>query len=137
MVTVASRYFLPTAPPPLNSKFYKRPKIGLSDKELRALNEALEDSRHIPISGPEDVKLRHLGQAFREVAQQTSNIDQTWRDSTVCKEFADLLSPQERLDFILLWIEAREKGWAMFANYCALLPSHRSATAALCSLTSG
>jgi hypothetical protein len=122
---------------PLNSEFYKRPKIGLSDKELRALNEALEDSRHIPISGPEDVKLRHLGQAFREVALQTSNIDQTWRDSTVCKEFADRLSPQERLDFILLWIEAREKGWAMFANYCALLPSHRSATAALCSLTSG
>jgi hypothetical protein len=61
---VASRYFLPIAPPPLNSKFYKRPKIGLSDKEFRALNEALEDSRHIPISGPEDVKLRHLGQAF-------------------------------------------------------------------------
>ena len=39
-------------PPHLNSEFYKRPKLGLSDKELRALNEALEDIRHILISGP-------------------------------------------------------------------------------------
>jgi hypothetical protein len=125
---------------PLNSDFEKRPKLGLSDKELKALNEELQDVIHIPISRPEAVESRHLAHAFREVARQTSNIDKTWRDIAVCKEFVDRLSSQERLDVVRLWIEAREKGqWERFANHCALLPSHCSATAtaALCSLISG
>lgn len=107
---------------PLNSEFHKRPKLGLSNKELTALNEALEHIKDIPVSRPEDVKLHHLGHAFREVALQTSDIDETWRNITACREFASRLSSQERLDVATLWIKARSEGWETFANHCALLP---------------
>lgn len=104
---------------PLDSEFNKRPKLGLSDKELKALNEALEDVSSIPISGPDAVESKYLARAFREVALQTSNIDETWRDFSVCKEFACRLSSRERHYVVSLWLEAREKDWEKFANHCA------------------
>lgn len=126
---------------PLSSEFDKRPKLGLSDQELKDLNEELGYvTTYIPGSSPEGVETIHLLRALREVANHASNIDKSWADKNVCKEFFDHLSDEERLDVASIWIEARDnKDWSKFANHCALLPSHRSATltATLCSPHAG
>jgi hypothetical protein len=125
---------------PLNSGIDKRPKLGLPDEELKVLNRELDYVSHFPVSGPKDVSMKYLTVAVREVATHTSIMDQSFKDETVCKDFIDQLSPKGRLEVASLWIEARnKKNWSKFANYCALRPSHCSATvtAALCSLTSG
>jgi hypothetical protein len=112
---------------PLNSEFYKRPKLGLSDEEIRRLNKELKQGLEevIPISTPEAVESKRLVQAFREVAIKASSIDKSYTDSDVCMGFVERLPPNTTQEFATLWIEAHNKGdWSEFANYCALLPSH-------------
>jgi hypothetical protein len=129
---------------PLNSEFYKKPKLGLSDEELGRLNlelkQELEEVITIPISNPEGVDSKHLLRAFREVARQASNVDKTFTDRGACMDFIERLPPDTTKEFASLWIEAHNKGdWSEFANFCALFPSHHSAilAIALCSLTLG
>ena len=128
---------------PLNSEFDKRPKLGLSDEELKELNEELEEYPCFPVSvsSPEDVETKHLARALREVAGHAPNIDKSssWADKKTCKNFVDRLSREELLDAASIMIEARDnKDWSKFANHCALPPHHSTTvTAALCSLTSG
>jgi hypothetical protein len=128
---------------PLNSEFYKRLRPGLSDEELQRLNKGLkqelEEVITIPISTPDCVESTHLVRAFREVAIKASNVDKSYTDRDVCMGLVERLSTDTIQEFASLWITARNKGdWSDFANYCALLPSHHSATVAtaLCSLTS-
>jgi hypothetical protein len=129
---------------PLNSEFNKRPKLGLSDEELALLNKELkqefEEVIPKPITNLEGVESKHLVRAFRIVARQTSNVDRSYTDRDFCMGFVERLSTDITREFASLWIEACKEGdWSKFANCCALLPSHHSATvtAALCSLTSG
>lgn len=64
---------------PLSSEFDKGPKLGLSDQELKDLNEELGYvTTYIPGSSPEGVKTIHLLRALRKVANHASNIDKSW-----------------------------------------------------------
>lgn len=128
-----------TATSPLASEFNKKPKLELSNEELEELKEELDDD-YLPVLSPEDIlltrNLKYLVRAIREVA---FIIDKSWADTAIWREFVEGLSHEERLYFASMWIEAREKkDWNKFANHCALLPSHRSATfTALCSPHAG
>ena len=127
---------------PLNSEFDKRPRMGLSDEELRGLNADLQERGPLPASilHPEAVEQKHIVWAFVEVATHASNVEPVWAKKDYCRKFVEKLSDDELRHVASIMIKARDDNeWSKLANYCVLHPSHRSTTltAALCSLTSG
>jgi hypothetical protein len=119
---------------PLSSEFDKKSRLGLTDEELKDLNENLCDwvlDHHSSLFNPEGVKARVLAQTFQQITWnllskgRASAIDNSWTKVKYGEGRINLLSLEDQLQLASLWIQAREKGdWERFASYCASGPSH-------------
>ena len=123
---------------PLNSEFYKKSRLGLTDEELKELNNELNTviGEHFPKVAElraEDVPTSALVLACRTASLYlmgtgcTSTIDKFWLNPGFGEGRIKQLSRNAQLDFASIWIEARAKGdWERFVNHRALGPSDRS-----------
>ena len=111
---------------PLNSEFDKRPRMGLSDEELRGLNADLQERGPLPASilHPEAVEQKYIVWAFVEVATHASNVEPVWAKKDYCRKFVEKLSDDKLRHVASIMIKARDDNeWSKLADYCVLHPS--------------
>jgi hypothetical protein len=111
---------------PLSSEFDKKPRLGLTDEEVKNLNKAqgYNTRAHLKCTNPEDVPITSLAAAFREVAIHVSIVDISWMDPERCEQQINQLPRSEQVDLASVWIEARDtKDWTKYANRCTSFSS--------------
>jgi hypothetical protein len=122
---------------PLSSVFDKKPRLGLTEKEVNSLNSSLAfwigtNPQYAQLNA-EGVSKTVLALTLQQVSfkmqgiSRTSTLNKLWLEIEHGLERISLLSREVQLDLASMWVEARDKGeWERFADHRALRPSYHS-----------